>query len=513
MSERDLGGHNPVLAVRERKHPGRRGWPEIEVLTGQVPISPTTTDLANEDLFTTFQSVLGGRVAKRYSRLWPEVLPQIVRQKAIATIVYRLTPQIPAYFVATGDNQKLREAFNESRAWLEQKLQEARGATQAEKRNPVGISGKLTPEKIDQAIARIKEIYGEGAAIFYSHDPHLRQLLEISRYTLSEILTLAQRDGVVPAPRQTTVKGQHSGHYWTSYSREEVIAALKHLKNFKKQGQELFLAAALARENTKASPLLTIKEAARRLKVPAAVFLRLVVNGKMSLGDPVLDETVKRIKKDRINSQKLIDPAMLEKPDLVETIQRWRNRYSKLDDLSPGMLGRHRHLFATVLEAAKSAGLHPVQQRGDAAKIAQKLAEKGIENVAIEKIAKGKVTGHYLVMRREDMAAAVKILREDKDFDPFRQNPVVLVCGPQLDQLPNTTQLKKRGGEFISVATFLRDHGIKIGSAGMRIVNFFGPDSPVSIIKSSGMYFFPASQKEAMVEFITCTLDKTYKRV
>lgn len=503
-SERDLGGHNPVLAVRERKHPGRRGWPEIEILTGQVPISPTTADLANEDLFTTFQSALKGRLTKRYSRLLPSVLPEIIGQEPIVTIVHRSPPLTPRYFVATGDRQKLLEAFNRSRAWLRQKLQEARGATQAEKRNPVGISGKLTPEKIDQAIARIKEIYGEGAAIFYSHYPHLRQLMEISRYTLSEILKLAQRNGVIPRPRRTTVpKGQHS-MYWASHSREEVIAALEHLKDLKSQGEELFSVATLARDNTKVSARLTIKEAAQQLGLPIPVFHRLIVEGQISLGDSVLEETIRRVKNPNTNSQRLNGPAILEKPDLREAVERWKNRHGSFDSLTPGKLNRHRHLFATVWEAAKSAGLHPVAQRNDVVEIAQKLAEKGIDIKTIESRRKEMATGHYYVMQKKDLEEAVNILREDPDFAPFRQNPVVLVCGPLPDQLPNTTQLIKKRG-FLSVGTFLAHNGIEVRGSNRitSIEDFFGVNSPISIFKThANKYYFPASQKEVMEEFV-----------
>jgi len=336
-------------------------------------------------------------------------------------------------------------------------------------------------------IKSIKELYpGVKQPVLYRSDSLLRQF--VSPETLNNIFTLARWARVLPLP-------YHQGPK-TFYLRDEIVTAISWCEQFcEERGIGLRVAKQLRRAS-RVSEHLTLRETAQKLDIPAVVFQRLVTTGELSLGNDILDESVRRLSHSQISRKKLIDPDLLEQELVKETVEKWRNRYANLDSLTPGIFYRHRELFATVSGVAIVAGLHVF--RAETGQLAQILIQGGVKVTRL---------GGCWVMSAGEKEKAIRVLVENSKVEKWRGNPVEQIAGPEVGQLPTLLQLMKDRETYLPISPLLRSLGLKVGGKSKnRVGNIFGQDCPVVIFKyrfgDHHSYCFPAEQKEILLQYI-----------
>lgn len=98
---------------------------------------------------------------------------------------------------------------------------------------------------------------------------------------------------------------------------------------------------------------------------------------------------------------------------------------------------------------------------------------------------KGKIlTYHFVASIHRDRA--VKILSEAEELQRFCSNPVQVIFGPEVIQIPNTTQLKGRRGFEYLIKAFRQ---AEIKTSPKYLSRFLGADCPVPIFKMGhGLY-------------------------
>lgn len=211
----------------ERRGRKRRN---LKVLNGQLKDLPTVKDLKDPDKFLSFKKALVPEIWRRYYVVFSEVLPTIVvgSDIVILRLEYRGKKKKRLwYYVSTNQATSLQERFSQHRDFLEQKLREKR----VERLNK--LATKLSSEKLEELVERIRQQYREDQPIFYRADSSLRQFLGISHQTLNDILTIAQRKGVIPLPHRVGMSRK------TFYSKEEIITTLKYLRESRQRGEGL----------------------------------------------------------------------------------------------------------------------------------------------------------------------------------------------------------------------------------------------------------------------------------
>ena len=159
--------------------------------------------------------------------------------------------------------------------------------------------------------------------------------------------------------------------------------------------------------------------------------------------------------------------------------------------------------FLSVGSLVREIGFHPNNK--DIHFFAESLEESGILISRKERVVKGKTQKRltYYILLSRDKERATKVFKEDQLLQRFLKNPVVLLCGPEDTQLPNSIKLRKKEGyEYVS--------GIfkKLGRAsGVRYSDFFKPDCPTPIFYWRTLYFYPVSQEEELRLFIAKNLN------
>jgi len=348
---------------------------------------------------------------------------------------------------------------------------------------------KLTPERVDEVVEKLREKYREDQPIFYRFDRSFLELVGVSHQLLNNVLTMARRDGVISSPNRVSKRrGQGQVFYW----REEIITALTYAGELRQQGLGLASTAKRLRSEAKEDEKLTLRGLAKKSGIPTERLHRLIAEGKVDLGDPILTETVKRMKDLHNSKQRLFSGEMAEGP-LIQQIQ--------FADLTIRRFHSHRQFFATVSEVAQEAGIYV--WRAEIAAVAQVLADSGIKIAHLTyRNSEGQVKSSCYVLSRAEKEKVVKIFKVSKELAKFRRPKVRLVYGPRIDPLPTMTQLGDRQ-RYLAVSPFLRQFGIKIGGYSKnRVANFFSPDSPISILKLQRGYYFPVYQEGELREFI-----------
>lgn len=353
------------------------------------------------------------------------------------------------------------------------------------------------PKDWQAIVGEIGKLYPDpNQPVFYRRDSRLHQLA--SRETLNNILTLAREAGVIPLPHRISLVR----YGWrVFYSQDEITRAILHREKLRQEGVEIFLAAKKLRREIRTEPCLTIKEAAQQLGMPIAVFYRLIKTGQISLDDERLNESIRRIRHPDQAQHKLINPFLLEEESFQRAVEKWRNRYKNLDNLSLGVFKAHRELYATVSQVAKAANLHV--RSSEISKIAKLLIDSDLKVVKF-----GKNRGQsYWILSRDDEEKAVEILKRSPQVEKYRKDPVEQIAGPKIEQVPTLRQLMRDREKYLSVTPFLRALDVKIGGRSRnQVEKFLGEDCPVTVFKCElpgrRIYRFPAEQQELLAEFV-----------
>lgn len=107
-------------------------------------------------------------------------------------------------------------------------------------------------------------------------------------------------------------------------------------------------------------------------------------------------------------------------------------------------------------------------------------------------------TVYYHIIAATDEENAIDILRNDRNLDDLRINPVSQIAGPTREKLPNTTML--RSEEYGSVGSLIAEiigsrwNGIKSGIKTADIIK----GSPVGIYRNSNTSYYRKSQEETL---------------
>lgn len=132
------------------------------------------------------------------------------------------------YYVSVEDNDKLNDQLS---SMLKNKQFNLFGDMKAlgdePKRQTYHVKYKLS--EFDNMVNKIRDRYGEDEPIFYRSEKELRELLAMSHQTLNKVLLIAKRDGVIALPRR---KGRRIAYY----TREEIIAAILHIRDIREKG-------------------------------------------------------------------------------------------------------------------------------------------------------------------------------------------------------------------------------------------------------------------------------------
>lgn len=254
------------------------------------------------------------------------------------------------------------------------------------------------PLRGEALIEKVCELYpNPDQPVFYRSDDDLHRL--VSHQTLNNLLLIAQRAQVVPIPykRAAITRGR------SYYPRDELIAVLCFWEQLK--GLNINIGKHARRLRREQGQLLTIREAAERLGIPAKTFRSLVLDGEIVFSPKIVTESITRVGSPWRDKRGIIPRGSLVDVDLWRAVEKWRNRYRSLDNLTYGVFIKHREFFATVLEVAKGAGLNTGGSR--IPKLSEILAQAGIR---IVKLPRSKKTVHVLSL--DDLKGAVEVLKQ-----------------------------------------------------------------------------------------------------
>lgn len=111
---------------------------------------------------------------------------------------------------------------------------------------------------------------------------------------------------------------------------------------------------------------------------------------------------------------------------------------------------------------------------------------------------KGKIlTYHFIASIHRDRA--VKILSEAEELQRFCSNPVQVIFGPEVIQIPNTTQLQGRRGFEYLIKAFRQ---AEIKAYPRHLSRFLGPDCPVPIFKMRHGIYFKNQDMDQLVNYL-----------
>lgn len=111
---------------------------------------------------------------------------------------------------------------------------------------------------------------------------------------------------------------------------------------------------------------------------------------------------------------------------------------------------------------------------------------------------KGRIlTYHFIASIHRDRA--VKILSEAEELQRFCSNPVQVIFGPEVIQIPNTTQLKGRRGFEYLIKAFRQ---AEIKASPRHLSRFFGPDCPVPIFKMGHGLYLNNQDMDQLVSYL-----------
>jgi hypothetical protein len=169
-----------------------------------------------------------------------------------------------------------------------------------------------------------------------------------------------------------------------------------------------------------------------------------------------------------------------------------------------GMINYHRGqetFFSSLTNILIEEGLH-VRYK-ELKSIVALLRSKKIPIIQVSmtyKTKKGKEThGSYVIVLTKRRQQILEVLVENPDiFARLSDDPVKIIYGPQPERTPNTTEISREGN--IGRLIFER-FGLQISPRKSRYVDILS-DSPVSIFKAGGKYWYLLAQEEALAKFL-----------
>ncbi len=223
------------------------------------------------------------------------------------------------------------------------------GSEASPKENKSGRSVDL-----QRLVRAITQAYANSAdPIYYVNDPVIRRFA--SRQTIDRYLTLAQETQVVPIPMY---RGKNS-----YYPRDEFITAMEFGLKLRELGARRPDYSRTSQRPNKESKL-TGGETARRLGMTFSELKRCISEGKISLGNPSLNESIQRLTVDSQATHRLINRSIVERLEAPLLVERLRfppadvaQRKALLERLPESFLEDHPDLITTVDYCLRQANL------------------------------------------------------------------------------------------------------------------------------------------------------------
>lgn len=351
---------------------------------------------------------------------------------------------------------------------------------QLEVEKPPHRQHKLTPQYLELAIELISEEYREGEPIYYSSDLKLhRDILGISRFTVSDILELARLEEVIPIPY--TLSRERHGYVY--HPREEIIEAFEYVSTKSQQeGFNLFRYMKQLRyeEKNNPQPKLTISQAASKISVPYKQFRAWIIEGEIET-TPVVQKSAERVKNP--SHHNIIPPNLLEHQSLKKLIEQYivAERQSQLS-----IRLRNREFFTPVSKLVlNSCGIYPDNRKVSG--ISQLLEERGVK-VHSYNNPSNKREGTYRMIAKEDEEEVAKILKELQRSGKIKP-PVEQISGEKVPTLPSTLQLHNRE-RYLRIRPLLRKKRPESYPTDQDI-KYFGEQTGITIFRDQKGYYSP----------------------
>lgn len=197
----------------------------------------------------------------------------------------------------------------------------------------------------------------------------------------------------------------------------------------------------------------------------------------------------------------------------VSKEENWRKLQGILNGLSGnsirGYIDSHREkgqdLFESLGVIAREAEFNDFRQ----VKILYRaLRRLGIPGKRIRtgnythKKAKGRsYPQYYYVVFAKHRDVIKEVLSDNPSLQRFKGNPVRQAYGPENNDIPNTTRLRKKE-EFLSVKTALDSLGIKPQVPTISYESLLSVGCPVSIFTDTHGFYYPVENEEAFKAFL-----------
>lgn len=159
----------------------------------------------------------------------------------------------------------------------------------------------------------------------------------------------------------------------------------------------------------------------------------------------------------------------------------------------------HR-LFTSVSSIARQCGFHFRPEK--IKQFVRVLEEAGIPiRKLCYEIPNGRQKGTtqtYYIFATIQKERIKEVLNKAVQLQSFKQNPVWQVCGAPIDQLPNTTQIRKGDG-ICTVGFALKKAGFDVFKTSKPLI---GPNCPVPIFRTRAGFFLRTGDLEQFISYV-----------